>query len=112
MGTAIRTAFSLLLLSLLSIPFYGHLKVCGWKAIVLIAVCGGVIAGGLGVVFLYTGLKTGNISTVMTIAFCLAPIIGAVIGFFVLKEKLSIIQITGILLCVTGAALTVFFKEH
>ena len=85
-GTAVRTAFSLLVLLFLSFPFLGQLKSAGAKSILLIAVGGGLLSGGLRIVFLYTGLKSGNISTVMTIAFCLAPVIGAVIGYFVLRE--------------------------
>ena len=112
MGAAIRTTFSLLLLLILSYPFWAELKTSGVKSISLIAVGGGVLAGGLGIVFLYAGLKSGNISTVMTIAFCLAPVIGSMIGYFALNEKLSFIQTTGIFLCVIGAALTTYFKDY
>jgi transporter family protein len=111
MGTAIRTAFSLLILLLLSFPFWGQLRTAGSKSILMIAVGGGLLSGGLGIVFLYTGLKSGNLSTVMTIAFCLAPVIGAVLGVLVLKERLSAPQVAGIVLCVTGAALTVYFRK-
>jgi len=110
MGSAIRTAFSLGLLMLLSIPFLGQLKTAGTKSILLIAVGGGVLAGGMGLVCLYTGLKHGNLSTVMTISFCLAPIFGAVLGYFVLRENLSLPQLVGIFLCLIGAAITMYFK--
>ena len=111
MGTAIRTAFSLLILLAVSFPFLGQLKTAGTKSVLLIAVGGGLLSGGLGIIFLYTGLRSGNVSTVMTIAFCLAPVIGAVIGYFILNERLSPLQVLGVVLCVTGAALTVYFKE-
>ena len=111
MGTAIRTAFSLLLLLAVSFPFWGQVKTAGSKSILLIAIGGGALAGGLGVVSLYTGLKSGNLSTVMTIAFCLAPVIGALLGFFVLRERLAWAQVLGIALCVTGAALVISFKR-
>lgn len=111
-GTAVRTAFSLLVLLFLSFPFLGQLKSAGAKSILLIAVGGGLLSGGLGIVFLYTGLKSGNISTVMTIAFCLAPVIGAVIGYFVLRERLSPMQVAGVILCITGAAMTVYFRNQ
>lgn len=111
MGTAIRTAFSLLFLFFVSLPYLGQLRTAGTKSILLIAVGGGLLSGGLGIVFLYSGLKSGNISTVMTIAFCLAPVIGALLGYFVLNEKLSLLQMVGIVLCVTGAALTVYFRK-
>lgn len=111
MGTVIRTTFSLLILLAVSFPFWGQVRTAGIKSISLIAVGGGVLAGGLGIVFLYTGLKAGNLSTVMTIAFCLAPVIGTALGYFVLHEKLTSVQIMGIVLCVTGAALVTYFKQ-
>ena len=111
MGTSIRTFFSLLLLILISHPYWGEVKNAGLKPLVLIAVGGGVIAGGLGIMFLYTGLKSGHLSTVMTIAFCLAPVLGVVLGVAVLRERISMLQITGIVLCIIGSAMTVYFKN-
>lgn len=111
MGTAIRTAVSLLLLLVISFPYWGQVKTAGLKPILMIAAGGGVLAGCLGILFLYTGLKSGNISTVMPIAFCLAPVIGAVLGWLVLQEKLAVLQVVGIVLCVAGASLVTFFKQ-
>lgn len=111
MGTVVRTAFSLLLLLALSFPFWGQVKTAGVKSISLIAIGGGVLAGGLGVVCLYTGLKSGNISTVMAISFCLAPVVGTALGYLFLHEKLAPVQLVGIGLCVAGAALVTYFKQ-
>jgi transporter family protein len=111
MGAVIRTTFSFLFLLALSFPFWGQVRMAGIKSISLIAIGGGVLAGGLGLVFLYTGLKTGNLSTVMTIAFCLAPVVGTALGYFVLHEKLTAVQMIGIVLCVTGSALVTYFKQ-
>jgi len=47
----------------------------------------------------------------MTIAFCLTPVIGAALGILVLHEKLNLLQLLGIVLCVTGAALVIYFKK-
>ena len=110
MGTTIRTTVSLLLLGAISFPFWGQIKTAGIKSIVLIAIGGGVLAGGLGIISLYTGLKSGNLSTVLTIAFCLTPVIGAILGYFILNEKLALLQILGIALCITGATLVTYFK--
>ena len=112
MGTAIRTAFSLVLLLPLSIPFWGQVRAAGTKSVLLIALGGGVLAGGLGIVCLYTGLKQGSLSTVLTIAFCCAPVVGVLLGYFFLHEKLSLAQMIGISLCVTGAALITYFNGH
>ncbi len=111
MGTAIRTAVSLLLLLALSFPFWGQMRTAGAKSILLIAVGGGVLAGAMGIVFLYAGLKAGNLSTVMAIAFCLAPVVGAILGWLFLHERLAPAQLLGIVLCVAGAALVTWFKQ-
>jgi len=110
-GTLIRTVFSLLFLLIVSFQYWSEIKTAGVKSISLIAVGGGLLAGGLGIVSLYTGLKTGNLSTVMTIAFCLAPVVTTLLGYFVLSEKLSPMQLIGIVLCITGAAMVTFFKQ-
>ncbi len=110
MGTTVRTAVSLLLLTFVSYPYWGQIRKAGAPSIALIAVGGGVIAGGLGIIFLYAALKSGSLSSVMTIAFCLAPIVGALLGYFVLHERLSPIQLLGIALCITGASLVTWFR--
>lgn len=111
MGTAIRTAVSLVLLAVVSYPFWHQVRGAGAKSIGLIAVGGGVMAGGLGVVFLYTGLKAGHLSTVMPIAFCLAPVVGTVLGILVLHERLSPLQAVGIALCIIGAGMATYFRS-
>ena len=110
MGTVIRTAFSLLLLLALSFPCWTQVRTAGFKSISLIAIGGGFLAGGLGVVCLYTGLKAGNLSTVMTIAFCLAPVVGTALGCLVLRERLMPIQWVGVILCIAGAALVTYYR--
>lgn len=109
MGTTIRTATSLLLLTLLSYPLWHQVKTAGIKPILMIAAGGGVFAGGLGIVFLYNALKLGNLSTVLTIAFCLTPVLGALLGALFLQEKLAVIQYIGITLTIVGAAITAYF---
>lgn len=110
MGTTIRTGVSLLLLLALSYPFRHELRTAGIKPILSIVIGGGILAGALGIIFLYTGLKSGHLASVMTIAFCLAPVFGALAGFFVLHERLAAVQILGIALCVLGAALVTYFR--
>ena len=113
MGVTIRTFFSLIFLSMLSYPYWGELKTAGVKSMLYIVFGGGLIAGCLGITFLYSGLKDHSVptATILTIAFCLTPLLGAVIGYFFLKETLSLLQIFGIILCVTGAVITVFNRQ-
>lgn len=112
MGTTIRTVVSLVFLLLISYPYWHQVKAAGPKPLLMIGIGGGILAGGLGIIFLYSGLKTGNISTVMTIAFCMAPVLGAVLGYLVLHEKLAPMQLFGMLLCVLGAFFVIYFKKH
>lgn len=112
MGTTIRTVVSLAFLLLISYPYWHQVRAAGPRPLLLIAVGGGILAGGLGIIFLYSGLKIGNISTVMTIAFCGAPVLGAVVGYLILNEKLTPMQLLGMLLCVVGAAFVIYFKKH
>lgn len=111
MGTTIRTAVSLIFLLALSSPYWQQVKTAGVQSIAWIALGGGLLAGGLGIVFLYTGLKGGHLSTVMALAFCLAPVIGSILGYFVLRERLAPVQWGGILLCVVGAALVTYYRQ-
>jgi bacterial/archaeal transporter family protein len=111
MGTAIRSFFSLILLSFLSFPFWKEIRQAGLKPLLLIAVGGGLLAGGLGLLCLYSALKSGQLSIVMTIAFCLTPVIGAVLGVLVLGERLAPLQAVGIVLCIAGAAMSVLFRS-
>ncbi|MDY6831563.1 MAG: EamA family transporter [Thermodesulfobacteriota bacterium] len=111
MGTTVRTLVSLAFLTIISFPYWGQVRAAGSKPIALIALGGGILAGGLGIMFLYTGLKHGHLSTVMTIAFCMAPVLGTVLGYLFLNERLSLVQTVGIVLCVAGAAMVTFFKQ-
>jgi uncharacterized membrane protein len=110
MGTTIRTIFSLLFLLAVSYSHWGQLRTAGLQSISMIAIGGGVLAGGLGIIFLYSGLKAGNLSTVMTVAFCLAPVVGTLLGVFVLHERMTPVQLLGVVMCVIGASLVTYFK--
>ncbi len=112
MGTTIRTGTSVLLLLAISYPFWGQAKAVGTKPILLIAIGGGLIAGCLGIICLYSALKTGQLSIVLTIAFCLTPVVGTLLGTLFLDERLKLLQVLGIALCIVGAALVTMFKTH
>ena len=110
MGTALRTAVSLLVLSVVSYPFWGELKKAGVASISLIAIGGGVVSGALGIMALYAALKNGNLSVVMAIAFCVAPVVGLILGWVFLHERISLIQFVGVVLCISGAALVTLYR--
>lgn len=110
MGTAVRTAVSLLVLAVVSYPYWGELRKAGAGSLSLIAVGGGVISGALGIMALYAALKDGNLSVVMAIAFCVAPVVGLILGWVFLHERISLIQLVGVVLCISGAALVTLYR--
>ena len=110
MGTALRTGVSLLVLAVVSYPYWSELRKASATSLSLIAVGGGVISGALGIMALYAALKDGNLSVVMTIAFCAAPVVGLILGWVFLHERISAIQLLGVVLCVSGAALVTLFR--
>ncbi len=112
LGATIRTVSSMIILSLMSYPYWHQLRQSGPKPILMIAVSGGIFSGALGIMFLYYALSGGQLSIVMPIAFCLTPVIGAVLGILLMKDHVNLPQLAGILLTVIGASMTVYFKAH
>ncbi len=110
MGTTLRTATSVVLLLVLSQPYWGQLRSAGIQPILMVIVGGGVVAGAMGILFFYKALAAGNLSVVLPIAFCLTPVLGVIIGVVVSKEQISFIQCVGVFLAVVGATLTVWFR--
>lgn len=110
MGTTIRTATSVILLAVISYPFWHQLRTAGLKPILMIAIAGGVFAGALGILFFYQALSLGALSIVLPLAFCLTPVIGVILGGVLLGEKLLPIQYVGIALTIGGAAITAYFR--
>ncbi len=108
LGAAVRTAVSMAVLAALSYPFWGQLRTAGARPLLMIAVAGGVFAGALGIACLYQAIGTGKLSTVLPIAFCLTPVVGAVLGMLFMSEKPSAAQLAGILLVLAGAFLVVY----
>jgi len=51
------------------------------------------------------------LATVLTIAFCLTPVIGTALGYFFLHEKSTSMQALGIALCISGAAMVTFYRR-
>ena len=111
MGATIRTAMSVIVLLALSFPYWKQIRTAGLKPTLMIAVSGGIFSGALGITFLYFALRTGNLSIVLPIAFCLTPVIGVLLGLFFMQEELSTLQLIGISLTIIGAAMTAYFRN-
>ena len=101
MGITIRTAVALLILGIASYPQWKTLPQAGGKALLMMVIGGGVVAGALGMLCFYTALKGAPLSRVMPIAFT-SPLFGALMGIMLGGEPLTWKTIAGMLLTVAG----------
>lgn len=110
MGAGLRTAVSVLVLGVLSFPYWHQVKNAGPRSLTMVMIGGGVFSGAMGILFLYQALNAGKLSIVMPLAFCLSPVIGAILGMLFLHERLTFMQTLGVTLTVIGATLTAYFR--
>ena len=101
MGITIRTAVALLILGIASYPQWKTLPQAGGKALLMMVIGGGVVAGALGMLCFYTALKGAPLSRVMPIAFT-SPLFGALMGIMLGGEPLTWKTVAGMLLTVAG----------
>jgi len=110
MGAGLRTAISVVVLGALSFPYWGQLKHAGSRSLSMVVIGGGIFSGALGILFLYQALSVGKLSVVLPLAFCLSPVIGAVLGMLFFEERLTALQYIGVTLTVIGATMTAYFR--
>ncbi|MGQ9516545.1 MAG: EamA family transporter [Anaerolineae bacterium] len=101
MGITIRTAVALVILGAVSLPQWKNLPQAGAKALLMMAIGGGVIAGAAGMLCFYTAIKGAPLGRVMPIAFT-SPLFGALMGILFGGEPLQAKTIAGMLLTVGG----------
>jgi transporter family protein len=101
MGITIRTGVALLILGVVSFPQWKTLSQAGSKALMMMAIGGGVVAGAFGMLCFYTALKGAPLSRVMPIAFT-SPLFGALMGIMLGGEPLTWKTVAGTLLTVAG----------
>jgi transporter family protein len=101
MGITIRTAVALIILGAVSFPQWKTLPQAGSKALMMIVIGGGVIAGSLGMLCFYTALKGAPLSQVMPIAFT-SPLFGVMMAVMLGGEPLTWKIVVGTLLTIAG----------
>ncbi|MCC6957984.1 MAG: EamA family transporter [Anaerolineales bacterium] len=101
MGITIRTAVALVILGIASYPQWKTLPQAGSKALLMMVIGGGVVAGALGMLCFYTALKGAPLSRVMPIAFT-SPLFGALMGIMLGGEPLTWKTVAGMFLTVAG----------
>ncbi len=111
MGTAVRTVVSMVILGAVSYPCWSELKGASTRSLLMIAIGGGVVAGCIGLICLYKGLFSGDLSRVMVIAFCLTPVVGAIMGTLFMGDVLGWRGWLGVTMTIAGAALVTFSKH-
>jgi transporter family protein len=104
MGITIRTAVALLILAAVSFPQWKTLPQAGSKALLMIAIGGGVVAGALGMLCFYTALKGAPLTQVMPIAFT-SPLFGALMAIIFGGEPFTWKTAVGMALTVGGIIL-------
>jgi len=104
MGITIRTGVALVILAIASYPQWKTLPQAGGKALLMMAVGGGVVAGAVGMLCFYTALKGAPLNRVMPIAFT-SPLFGALMGLILGGEPLTVKTGAGMLLTIAGIVL-------
>jgi len=104
MGITIRTFVALIILGLVSFPYWKTVPQAGPKALLYMIIGGGVVAGAGGMLFFYIAIKGAPLSRVMPIAFT-SPLFGALMGFIFGGEPLTLKTILGMLMTVGGIIL-------
>lgn len=104
MGITIRTFVALILLGIISYPYWKTVPQAGPKALLYMIIGGGVVAGAAGMTFFYVAIKGAPLSRVMPIAFT-SPLFGALMGIIFSGEPVTLKSILGMVMTVGGIIL-------
>ncbi len=108
-GITIRTAVALAILGAVSFPQWKTVLNAGPRALTMMVVGGGVVAGSVGMLAFYAALKgAASLNQVMPIAFT-SPLFGALMAVALGGDKLTwqtgigmVLTVAGIMLITTG----------
>lgn len=84
-------------------PPWVALRTLGWPSLLLLA-GGGLLASFVGQLAFYHALKAGTVSQVTPVAGAY-PLIAALLGWWILREPLSLPRLTGVICVVVGVLL-------
>ena len=104
LGITIRTAVALLILGAASSPQWRTLAHAGPRALWMMILGGGVLAGAVGMLSFYAAIKGAPLGRVMPIAFT-SPLFGALMGLTFGGESMTGRGALGILLTTGGILL-------
>ena len=101
-GITIRTAVALVILAIASFPQWKSIPEAGPKALLMMVIGGGVVAGSVGMLSFYAAIHgADSLTQVMPIAFT-SPLFSALIGIVFQTEKLTWQTALGMALTVGG----------
>lgn len=100
-GITIRTAVALVILGVASFPQWKTISQAGPKALTMMVLGGGVVAGAIGMLCFYAAIKGAPLNRVMPIAFT-SPLFGALMGILLGGEPLTWKIALGTLLTIGG----------
>ena len=101
MGITIRTAVALIVLGAVSFPQWKTLPQASSKALLMMVIGGGLVAGAIGMLCFYAALKGAPLNRVMTIAFT-SPLFGVLMGIIFGGEPLTWKVVLGTVLTIAG----------
>jgi bacterial/archaeal transporter family protein len=104
MGITIRTGVALVILAAVSYPQWKTVTQASPKALLMLAIGGGVVAGSVGMLCYYSAIKGAPLTSVMPIAFT-SPLFGALMGIIFAGEPLTLKTVGGLVLTVGGIVL-------
>jgi bacterial/archaeal transporter family protein len=104
MGITIRTAVAFVILAVASFPDWKSLPEAGVKPLLFLVIGGGVLAGSVGMLCFYAAIKGAPLGKVMPIAFT-SPLFGVLIGLTFGGEPLTLKNIAGMVMTVSGIVL-------
>lgn len=103
-GITLRTGVALVILASISAPQLRSIAHAGPRALTMMILGGGVVAGAAGMLCFYAAIKGAPLTRVMPIAFT-SPLFGALMGVLIGGETLTLKTILGILMSVGGIVL-------
>jgi transporter family protein len=103
-GITIRTAVALVILGAVSLPEWRTISQAGSRALWMMVLGGGVLAGAVGMLCYYAAIKGAPLGRVMPIAFT-SPLFGVLMGVALGGEALTARGALGILFTTGGIIL-------
>ena len=103
-GAALRSLIALLVLAAVSGPALRQLAAAPPRSLLAIAIGGGVLAGGIGILCFYAALRAAPIQQVMPIAFT-SPLFGVAAALVIGGERPTLRDLCGMALTLAGVAI-------